>query len=88
MDVYQTLDVYQAAYLQHLGFQINLKANGKGRIVFSAPLTRELEAALAEYSTAYVPAKEFANTIKDLKRKMYTAKDIKGERSREHEPIS
>jgi hypothetical protein len=75
MDIYQTLDVYQASYLQHFGFQISMKENARGRIVFSAPLTQELETALTEYPTAFVPAREFANTIKELKRRMYTAKD-------------
>jgi len=75
MDIYQTLDVYRASYLQYSGFQMSMKENAKGRIVFSAPLTQELESALAEYPTAFVPVKEYADAIKDLKRRMYTAKD-------------
>lgn len=75
MDIYQTLDVYQASYLQHFGFQISMKENLRGRIVFSAPLTAELETALTEYPTAFVPAKQYADTIKELKRRMYSAKD-------------
>lgn len=81
MDIFQTLDVYQASYLQYSGFQIVMKENAKGRIVFSAPLSQELETALSEYGSAFVPAREFANTIKELKRRMYTAKDhSEGER--------
>jgi len=81
MSIFQTLDVYQAAFLQHSGFQMNMKENMRGRIVFSASLSQELETALSEYGSAFVPAREFANTIKELKRRMYTVKDnSEGER--------
>lgn len=75
MNVFTTLDIYLASYLTLSGFEVKFKTNHAGRITFSTPLTNEVQEALSEYRTAFVPAKIFVDTIKNLKKKMYDFKD-------------
>ena len=84
MNVYTTLDVYIAGYLELSGFEVNLKVNHTGRITFSIPLTDEVQETLSEYQTAFVPVKAFADKVKDLKKRMYLTKDEREEGLREH----
>jgi hypothetical protein len=79
MDIYTTLDVYIAGYLELSGFELNLKLNHAGRIAFSIPLKDEVQEALKEYRTGFVPAKAYADKIKDIKKRMYLTKDNREE---------
>jgi len=80
MNVFTTLDVYIAGYLELAGFEVNLKVNHTGRIIFTIPLTDEVQGALAEYQTGFVPVKLFADKIKNIKKRMYNTKDTREER--------
>jgi hypothetical protein len=77
MDTFTTLDIYIAGYLEASGFTVSLKENFTGRITFSIALTDEVKAALADFPTAFVQAKPYAATIKELKKRMYNTKDNK-----------
>lgn len=79
MNVFTTLDIYIAGYLELSGFEINLKLNHTGRITFSIALTDEVKAALADYPTAFVQVKPYADKIKEIKKKMYITKDNREE---------
>jgi uncharacterized membrane protein YfhO len=84
MNVYTTLDVYIAGYLELSGFEVNLKVNHTGRITFSIPLTDEVQETLSEYQTTFVPVKAFADKIKNIKKRMYLTKDSREEGLREN----
>lgn len=84
MNIFTTLDIYIAGYLELSGFEVNLKLNHTGRITFSIPLTDEVQQALDEYRTGFVPVKAFADKIKNIKKRMYSTKDNGEEGLREH----
>ncbi len=84
MNVFTTLDIYIAGYLELSGFEINLKLNHTGRITFSIPLTDEVQETLSEYQTTFVPVKAFADKIKNIKKRMYNTKDSREEGLREN----
>lgn len=84
MNVFTTLDIYIAGYLELSGFEISLKLNHTGRITFSIPLTDEVQQVLDEYRTCFVPVKAFADKIKNIKKRMYLTKDSREEGLREN----
>jgi len=73
MDIYETLDIYRAAYLELIGYEVELTTNKQGRVVFTFVDTEELSEAIDKYNkNACVSARDFAEKIKDLKRRMFS----------------
>lgn len=75
MELYETLDIYRAAFLEYEGFKVTLSQNRTGRVLFSFPYNPELEQALERYENKEpIAALVFADRIKDIKRRMHTAR--------------
>jgi len=72
-ETYETLDIYRAAYLELMGHRVTLSLNRAGRVVFVFSQTLELDEAITRYNEKiFVSARDFAEQIKDLKRRMFS----------------
>ncbi len=73
MELYETLDIYRAAYLELIGYEVTLSTNKQGRVLFTFIDNEELNEAIDRYnSKAVVSARDFSEKIKDLKRRMFS----------------
>lgn len=79
METYETLDIYIAAYLELIGQEVTLTTNRAGRVLFTFPESDELNDAIQRYDRkVFVSARDFADKIKDLKRRMFTVSNGRG----------